>query len=134
MKNYVILPDYHIDALVSWAAERCLGYFWVDRLFNFTDHAAHIARVLHGQNVASVNYLYGDVPGSAYSYTPVCTDHLSAVDILKAADSYAHQAGATDAPLYQDTEAAQAMEILRQTATHELPGYENSEGWCLKKP
>jgi hypothetical protein len=127
-----ILPDYHIDALVSWAAgRREVSYYWDNQRWEINAvEARRVAEMLHDQNVASVNYRYGEMGGAAYVHQWVQTAHLKSADVLKACSSYDYQACET--PDYEKSEAARAVNAIRAAAIRAVPGYEDSEAWVLE--
>ena len=132
MSAYIVHP-FHINALVSWAANRhghlAISYYWGNRRREIRNDEQRIASVLHAENVRSVNSRYNESePAHGFKYKHV-SPRLTPVDIIKACHGYAYQACETD-----DWEATEGFAIIRAieaAAIRSLPGYEDSNAWSL---
>ena len=128
-----IVPDYHIDALVSWAIDRNIptsGY-----------SKASLALMLAGANRLAYQERYQDpgVPSAYPGFRRVDVSHLDPVDIVKACDCLDYQA--SDWGMWRESGTCQALGTIRQAAyrlasgghqveAHRLPGYDAAT-WCL---
>lgn len=130
-----IVPDYHINALVTWAMERhglsAVSYFWGGRRREVRNDQKRIASVLFAQNVRSVNYRYQDAePAHGFKFQRVA-NRLNPIDVIKACHGYSYQACETDD--WDQTEAFAIIHGIERAAIRALPGYDNSNAWCLSE-
>lgn len=119
-----IVPDYHIDILVSWAmAHKAPAFF-----SGITPR--ELAQLLYAANVAAVKHRYGDSDdaGEHMFLHRDETQHLQPVQIIKACDCLEYQC--CDAPDWAASPAARALDVIRTEAVHHLPGYSDA-AWCL---
>jgi hypothetical protein len=136
MSAYIV-PDYHINALVSWAANRhginVVSYWWAGDRYELRHNEQRIASVLYAENVRSVNFRYSEsTTASGFRFKNVMTHMLKAVDVIKACHGYIYQA--CEADDWKDTEARAIINAIEQAAIHSLLGYQNSSAWCLSEP
>ena len=133
MSAYLV-PGYHIDALVTYAALTGggLSYYWQGSRRAIRGDEARVASVLYAENVRSVNARYAQHDSAhGHRYRPVLP-MLRAIDIIKACHGYAYQACETDD--WESTEAAAVVRAIEAGAVRMLPGYADSPGWCLDAP
>jgi hypothetical protein len=132
MSAYVV-TDYHINALVSWAAgqhgSNAVSYYWGNRRRDVRGDEKRIASVLYAQNVRSVNHRYNEAdPAHGFKFQYV-SNVLNPIDVIKACNGYTYQACETDD--WDRTEAHAIVAGIIQSAIRALPGYEDSDAWCL---
>jgi hypothetical protein len=135
MSAYLV-PDYHINALVSWAAGRhgsnAVSYWWGGRRREVRGEEKRIASVLFAQNVRSVNSRYNEAdPAHGFKFKLV-SNMLNPIDVIKGCHGYGYQACETDD--YEQTEAFAIIAAIAQSAIRSLPGYEESRAWCISGP
>ena len=136
MSAYIV-PDFHINALVSWAANRhginVVSYWWHDGRYELRNDEQRIASVLYAENVRSVNHRYDEsTPTDGFRFKHVMTHMLKAVDVIKACYGYIYQACEADG--WKDTEAHAIINAIEGAAIRSLPGYEDSNAWSLYEP
>ncbi len=117
-----VVPDFHIDTLVSWAVAHKAPAF-----FTGVD-PRELARMLHAANVVAVNYRYGHGETPEYVFSFRDARNVSPVQILKACDCFEYQCDGD--PTWANSHAARALEAIRGTATRALPGYDEA-AWTL---
>lgn len=132
MSAYVV-PDYHINALVTWAMERhglaAVTYYWGGRRREVRGDEKRIASVLHAENVRSVNSRYNEAdPAHGFKFKRV-SNRLNPIDVIKACHGYGYQACETAD--WEQSEAFAIVDAITQSAIRSLPGYEASRAWCL---
>ena len=128
-----IVPDYHINALVSWAIQRhghnAISYYWQGSRRQIRGNESRVASVLHAENVRSVNARYQDsTPAHGFKFERV-SNLLNLVDVIKACHGYAYQA--CEASDWEQSEANAIIQGIEQAAVRSLPGYAESRAWCL---
>lgn len=116
-----VVPDFHIDALVSWAADHRAAAF-IDGL-----DPRGLAAELYLANCTAYRQRYGEAVGEDYRFTRRAVT-LSPVQVIKACDCLAYQCG--DWPDWSDSPAARALDRIREHAINLLPGYEDAR-WTL---
>ena len=134
MSAYLV-PDYHINALVSWAAGKhganAVSYYWGNKRREVRNDEARIASVLFAQNVRSVNYRYREAePAHGFKFKRV-PNMLNPIDVIKACHGYGYQACETDD--WEQTEAFAIIKGIERSAIQSLPGYDESRAWCLRE-
>lgn len=126
-----VVPAFHINALVSWAATRqACDYYWASRRREIRGDEQRIASVLHAENVRSVNSRYREhevAHGFRFAWVPPSL--LEPVDVIKACHGYAYQAMETDD--WETTEAHAIIKAIEGRAVRSLPGYDESQAWVL---
>lgn len=136
MSAYVV-SDYHINALVTWAATRHgndrVTYYWEGRSRDVRENPKRIASVLYAENVRSVNARYNECDTPSFRYRPIALGYakLTPVQVLKACNCYEYQACETDD--WEQSEACAIINGIREEAVSALPGYEEAE-WELNQP
>lgn len=135
MSAYIV-PDYHINALVSWAAGRhgsgAVSYYWGGKHREIRNDAARVASVLFAENVRSVNSRYKEHdPAHGFKYKPVL-NRLNPIDVIKGCHGYGYQA--CEAEGYEQSEAFAIVAAIAQAAIRALPGYQESNAWCISGP
>lgn len=135
MSAYVV-PDYHINALVSWAAGRhgsgAVSYYWEGKRREVRGNEKRIASVLYAENVRSVNSRYKESdPAHGFVYKAV-PNMLNPIDVIKGCHGYGYQA--CEAEGYEQSEAFAIVAAIAQSAIRALPGYEDSNAWCIDGP
>jgi hypothetical protein len=113
----------HITALAIYAARnRILGY----------DEAVGIGRMLHAENVASVNYRYGEATKPEFRLCPWATFHpFSRVQIVKAAYCLDYQS--CEHPGWPTSEACRLLAAMIAGDDHHMPGYGEAQ-WEITPP
>lgn len=136
MSAYIV-PAFHINALVSWAANRhginTVSYWWAGDRYELRSNEQRIASVLYAENVRSVNFRYSEsTPADSFRFRHVMTHTLKAVDVIMACHGYIYQACEADG--WEYTEAGAIIKAIEQAAIRSLPGYQDSNAWCLSEP
>lgn len=126
-----IVPDIHIDALVTWAVANRVSYYFDEIRKGIAEDPQKVAGILYAANVASVNHRYDeDTPTDDFTFkrlNPVVKDP---VVILKACDCFDYQSCELDSYEYQ-SEAWKIINAIRQKAITQLPGYSEAPGWPI---
>ena len=118
-----VVPDFHIDALVSWAIANHASAF-IDGL-----DPRGLARELHLANCAAYRERYGEEVGEEYRYTFRPEVHaMPAVQVLKAVSCLEYQCCSWSG--FEGSTAARALERIRDQAIACLPGY-RAAAWTL---
>lgn len=135
MSAYLV-PDYHINALVSWAAGRhgsnAVSYYWGGKHREVRNDEKRIASVLYAENVRSVNARYKSAdPAHGFVFKRV-VNVLNPIDVIKGCHGYGYQA--CEAEGYEESEAFAIVAAIAQSAIRSLPGYEESNAWCIDGP
>jgi len=133
-----IVSDYHINVLVSWAANQhglnAVSYYWQGARRYVRDDAKRVANVLYAENVRSVNARCSEHEDpSNFHYQPVALGyaHSTPVQIIKACHCYEYQACETDD--WGDSEACAIIDGIKKSAVRILPGYDEAD-WELNEP
>lgn len=131
-----IVPDYHINALVSWAAGRhgsnAVSYWWGGRRREVRGDEKRIASVLYAENVRSVNSRYQECdPAHGFVFKRVA-NMLNPIDVIKGCHGYSYQA--CEAEGWEQSEAFAIIDGIIQSAIRALPEYEDSNAWCISGP
>lgn len=120
-----VVPDFHIDALVSWAASTGAAAF-IDGL-----NPRELAAELHLANCAAYRERYSDAPGESYAFTMRPEVHaMPAVQVLKAVACLRYQC--SDWSKFEGSTADRALDRIRDHAIARLPGYQ-AAAWSLEK-
>ena len=120
-----VVPDFHIDALVSWAVANHAGAF-IDNL-----SPRELAAELHLANCAAYRERYGENPGYDYTFTMRPEVHaMPAVQVLKACACLDYQC--SDWTNYPGSVAQRAVERIRDHAIAYVPGY-RAAAWTLEE-
>ena len=120
-----VVPDYHIDTLVSWAVANHAGAF-IDNL-----SPRELAAELWLANATAYNCRYGEVVGESYTFTMRPEVHaMPAVQILKACACLDYQC--SDWTDYPGSVAQRAIERIRDHAITYVPGY-RAAAWTLEE-
>lgn len=120
-----VVPDFHIDALVSWAVANHASAF-IDGL-----DPRGLAAELHLANCAAYRERYGENGGEEYRYTfrpEVRT--MPAVQVLKACDCLAYQC--SDWSGFEGSVADRALARIKDRAVALVPGY-SAAAWALEE-
>jgi len=127
-----IVSDYHINALVSWAARNTTRYYtkafgWV----GINDGTAQtIASTLLRENARSVNHRYGKRSRPRITFQMVDTGHLSHADVIRACDCLDYQSCEHDG--WERSEAYAILQAIRNRAVDGLSHC--SRVWELREP
>jgi hypothetical protein len=129
-----ILPDFHINALVTWAANKHgsndASYCWQGSRRDIRGDVKRIASVLHAENVRSVNARYQECdPAHGFTYTATSSNILNPIDVIKACHGYDYQA--CEASGWEESEAKAIVDGIEACAVRSLAGYSDSPAWCL---
>jgi hypothetical protein len=131
-----IVPDYHINALVSWAAERhglnAVSYYWGGRRREVRGDEKRIASVLYAENVRSVNARYREADAAHGFKFKRVPNRLNPIDVVKACHGYGYQA--CEANGWEQSEAFAIIAAITQSAIRAVPGYSESNAWVLSDP
>lgn len=135
MSAYLV-PDYHINALVSWAAGRhgsnAVSYYWNGKRRDVRGDEKRIASVLYAENVRSVNARYREAdPAHGFVFKRVA-NVLNPIDVIKGCHGYSYQA--CEAEGWEESEAFAIIAGIERSAIRALPGYEESNAWCIGGP
>jgi hypothetical protein len=134
MSAYLV-PEYHINALVSWAAARRgsgVSYYWNGRRREVRGEESRIASVLYAENVRSVNSRYQEAdPAHGFVFKRV-TNVLNPIDVIKGCHGYSYQACKAEG--WEESEAFAIIAGIEDSAVRALPGYEDSNAWCISGP
>lgn len=130
-----IVSDYHINALVSWAADRhgyrAVTYYHAGRRRDIREAPARVASVLYAENVRSVNARYDEAErADGFRFKRVATSRLKAADIVNACNCLDYQSCET--PDWRETEAFAIVDAIRDAAVRDL--CESSSVWALDAP
>ena len=130
-----LVDDYHINALVSWAAGRhghqAITYYWSGSRRDIRHDPRRVASVLFAENVRSVNARNQEAdPAHGFAYRPVVTCRLSAADIVNACRCLSYQSCEADG--WQASEAYAVIEAIKDEAVRDL--CESSDVWALRAP
>lgn len=141
MSSYMVSTP-HIDALVTAALTphgiygHMRSYFWQGKECEVTeDTAGRIGAALLAENRHSVNYKYNEdelTAAEAYTFTRL-PGTPAPIDVLKAIDGYAYQAGDDEAH-WETSEARAFCDALRTVWVHRLPGWDGSRAWAIDNP
>lgn len=134
MSAYLV-DDYHINALVSWAAGRhghqAVSYYWSKARRDVRMDPKRIASVLYAQNVRSVNARYKQADDAhGFRFKSVITTHLKLQDIVMACRGLAYQACETND--WPETEAYAILEGIKDSCIREWT--DDSNAWSLRAP
>lgn len=135
MSAYLV-PQYHINALTSWAANRhgsnAVSYYWAGKRREVRNDERRVASVLFAENVRSVNSRYQEAdPAHGFAFQRV-VNVLNPIDVIKGCHGYSHQA--CEAEGWEESEAFAIIAGIEQSAIRALPGYEDSNAWCISGP
>lgn len=130
MSAYVV-SEYHINALVTYAAFARIGYYWQGKRREVQGDQRRVASVLHAENVRSVNARYSMAdPAHGHEYR-IELANLSDIGAIKACHGLAYQSCETDD--WGDTEAYAILQAIEGWAVRQLPEYADAE-WELTAP
>jgi hypothetical protein len=120
-----VVPDFHIDTLVSWAASTGAAAF-IDGL-----NPRELAAELHLANCAAYRERYGESVGESYTFTMRPEVHaMPSVQVLKAVACLRYQC--SDWSRFEGSPADRALDRIRDHAIARLPGYQAAD-WQLEK-
>ena len=120
-----VVPDFHIDALVSWAVANHAA------AFIYGLNPRELAAELHLANCAAYRERYGENPSEGYTFTMRPEVHaMPAVQVLKACACLDYQC--SDWSKYQGSPAQLAVERIRNHAVAYVPGY-RAAAWSLEE-
>ena len=120
-----VVPDFHIDALVSWAIANHASAF-IDGL-----DPRGLAAELYLANCTAYRERYGEEVGEEYRYTFRPEVHaMPAVQVLKAVSCLEYQCCSWSG--FEGSTAARALERIRGEAIAHLPGY-RAAAWTLEE-
>jgi hypothetical protein len=120
-----VVPDFHIDALVSWAVANHAGAF-IDGL-----DPRGLAAELYLANCTAYRERYGEDPSENYIFTMRPEVHaMPAVQVLKACACLEYQC--SDWTDYPGSAAQRAIERIRDHAITYIPGY-RAAAWTLEE-
>jgi len=133
-----IVNDYHINALVTWAANRhgsdAVTYYWAGRRREVRQDPKRVANVLYAENVRSVNARYDDASsahGFDYKAAGIEPLRMTPVQVIKACHCLSYQSCETSD--WEDTEAYAILRGVEGEAVRSLAGYDQA-GWELREP
>jgi hypothetical protein len=133
-----VVPDRHINALVSYASALGVRYSFGDQLFSVAGQEQEAAQLLYAANVRSVAYRYAHIPEEAdqdpnepfkFVREKMVLANYPPLVILKACDCYDYQACEVDD--YYESQASALVNAIRKFTISKLPGYSDAKGWCL---
>ena len=133
-----IVTDYHINALVSWAANKhghnAVSYYWNGRRRDVREDPKRIASVLYAENVRSVNARYSECGEPAgFKYRPIALGYtrLTPIAIIKACHCLGYQSCETSD--WEQTEAFAILQGIEAAAVRMIDGYDDA-AWALDEP
>lgn len=120
-----VVPDFHIDALVSWAVANHAGAF-IDGL-----DPRGLAAELYLANCTAYRERYGEDPSENYMFTMRPEVHaMPAVQVLKACACLDYQCSSWSH--YWGSTAQRAIDRIRERAIACVPGY-RAAAWTLEE-
>lgn len=120
-----VVPDFHIDALVSWAIANHASAF-IDALT-----PRELAGNLHRANCFAYRERYGEDVGEGYTYTYRPAAHaMPAAQVLKAVACLEYQC--SDWTDFSGSLAQRALERIKEHAITLVPGY-RAAAWTLEE-
>lgn len=120
-----VVPDFHIDALVSWAVANHAAAF-IDGL-----DPRGLAAELYLANCTAYRQRYGEDPSENYVFTMRPEVHaMPAVQILKACACLEYQC--SDWTDYPGSVANRALARIKDHAIAYIPGY-RAAAWTLEE-
>lgn len=125
MSAYIVHDD-TIDMLASAAALYNVTITLAgDRRLNGRTDTRKIAKILHAENVRSVNHLYRETTSAdVYAFTHVAAEAYTAVEVLRAASGLRYQS--CEHPEYHASDAAAVLETIERAAIRNLPGFDDA--------
>ena len=118
-----ICHNSHVTALAVYAAR--------NRLLGSKD-ANQVGEMLHAENVASVNYRYGEATRPDFILCEWAAFHgFSQVQLIKAARCLRYQS--CEHPGWAGSEACKLLEAIIGGTSVDLPGYDEAE-WVITPP
>lgn len=127
MSAYVVSNKTIQGMLQAVHLERHTGdrYYWNGEMKMMAGHLDKIGQKLIDENYRSVNYRYQtESKPHKYIHGKENIIRLSAVEIIKLCNGYRYQACETDD--WEDTEAYEIWDTLREAAIDALPGYSDA--------
>lgn len=131
-----LVNDFHINALVSWAADKAgpniVSYYWGGRRRNIRGDEARIASVLWAENVRSVNSRYNECDqahGFRFKREPRAYEMQPGV-ILGALHCLEYQS--CESSDWDQSEAFAIIRGIERAAIRMVKGYEGA--WELRPP
>lgn len=116
-----IVDNAHIDALVTYAVDKRVSYYFNQRTSIDLFNATEIGQKLLDENTRSVNYRYNEEDtAERYAYKQWVRP-LAAVAVIKAIDCLDYQCCETDD--WRQTEAFAILQAIKEAAVENLPGY-----------
>ena len=113
----------HVTALAVYAAR--------NRILGLSD-AQQIGEMLHAENVASVNYRYGEATKPEFAMCAWAAFHeFSQVQIIKVARCLRYQS--CEHPDWEKSDACKLLEEIIGRSTVDMPGYDEAE-WVITPP
>lgn len=104
------------------------AYYWEGGMHYLNGNKQAIGQKLLDENYRSVNHRYGESEKAPIFQSVYPTRRHSPIKIIKLCDCYGYQTCET--PDWKDTEAYAIMQMLRERAIHNLPGYDEA-GWGI---
>lgn len=133
MSAFMVSSD-HIDGILSYARQRD-AYLYPHGRAKEADLTL-VGRILLNENARSVNTRYGSDSGVelddilGYEFKPFKRS-VTELEVLKACDCFDYQACETSD--YDASPAADLIRRIRAKAICELAGYNQANGWELKR-
>jgi hypothetical protein len=110
-----VVADFHINALVSWAAANKVRYFDGRSWLDVRNDEKNVAQALHAENVRSVNHRYKEFePASGFATKQVSTSRMTPEMVINAANCLRYQSCETDD--YESTLAFKMLNAIREEA------------------
>lgn len=119
-----VVPNFHIDALVSWAVACGAPVFPPGRT------PRSLAADFYLANCTAYLSRYGQNPSENYIFTKRDTQGISPVQIIKACDCLEYQC--SDWADWAGSAPARALAGIRERAISFLPGYDKA-AWTLEE-
>jgi hypothetical protein len=123
MSAYIV-HDETIDMLASAASlyNVTINLAAGERRLNGRTDTPKIAKILHVENVRSVNHRYTETASADdYAFTRVAAEAFTAVEVLAAAAGLRYQS--SEHPEYFTSDAAEVLNAIERAAIRNLPGF-----------
>lgn len=124
--SVMLLPDSHINLLVSYCSKNDIRYFFKGTWHKIEGNEQDIAKRLYNVNLTAFNVRYKETnPADKFVYKPVELRGISAIQIVKAAHCYEYQC--EDWGLWDESFAKDIIERIKGNAVTMIPEYDDAK-------